>query len=466
MPTISEVEKEYVRKHKKSKLLYQRALNSFASGVSHDARFVRPFPIYAVKAKGSRKWDVDGNEYVDYVMGHGALLTGYCDEKVSAAIQSQSQKAMHMGTSTELEIEWAELIKKLVPSARGGLVRATACGSEATMIAVRLARIYTEKQKVVLHAGSYNGKWDTTICAPRGPPFGAPTVRGIPRGVKEDVIIIPYNNLRATEEAFQTGEVSTIILQGNSLFTKEYVEGLRKLTRQYGVVFMMDEVVSGFKYAAGGAQEYYEVTPDVTILGKIIGGGAPVGAVCGKKEIMEYHCFKDDYWNKFVRISLGGTWNAQPLSIVGGVEVMKMIDKKRDKIYPQLRRVGKRLTKSFKDLAEDSRVSAVTINLPYEEPVAFSTNFLNRPLPPEKEYLWKTGPTSFEDYNIRAGFSTGGETNRVTYLSMINNGISALRGRSFVLCTRHDNEDMTMTENAFEATINLLKENGLVGQET
>lgn len=466
MPTVNEIEKEYVRKHKKSSLLYQRALNVFASGVSHDGRFVKPFPIYAVRAKGTRKWDVDGNEYVDYVMGHGALLTGYSDEKVLAAIQSQSRKAMHMGTSTELEIEWAELIKKLVPSANGGLVRATACGSEAAMIAVRLARIYTEREKIVLHAGSYHGKWDTTIYATRGPPFGQTNVRGIPRGVKEDVIIIPCNNLEAAEEAFQTGEVSTIILQGNSLFTKQYAEGLRKLTKQYGVVFMMDEVVSGFKYAAGGAQEYYGVTPDLTILGKIIGGGAPVGAVCGKKEIMEYHSFKDDYWNKFIRISLGGTWNAQPLSIVGGIEVMNMIDKRKDKIYPQLRRTGKRLTKSFKDLAEDSGVSALTINLPYEEPVAFSINFLKRPIPTEKEYLWKTGPTSFQDYDIRAEFSAGSRTNMVTNLSMINNGISALRGRSFVLCTRHDDEDMTMTENAFKATVNLLKENRLVGQET
>ncbi|MCK5641287.1 MAG: aminotransferase class III-fold pyridoxal phosphate-dependent enzyme, partial [Gammaproteobacteria bacterium] len=328
------------------------------------------------------------------------------------------------------------------------------------MIAVRLARMYTGRDKIVLHAGSYHGKWETTICATRGPPFGNTNVRGIPQGVKEDVIIIPWNNLESVEEAFQTGEVSTIILQGNSLFTKQYAEGLRKLTKQYGVVFMMDEVVSGFKYAVGGAQEYYGVTPDLTILGKIIGGGAPVGAVCGKKEIMEYHSFKDDFWNKFIRISVGGTWNAQPLSIVGGVEVMKMIDKKRDKIYPRLRLIGKRLTKNFKDLAEDSEVSAVTINLPYEDPVAFSINFLNRPVPPEKEYLWRTGPTSFEDYNIRAGFSTGSETNRATYLSMINNGISALRGRSFVLCTKHDDEDMTMTETAFEVTINLLKEMG------
>jgi len=406
---------------------------------------------------------VDGNEYVDYVMGHGALLTGYGDERVLAAVQDQIQKAMHMGTSTELEIEWAELIQKLVPSAHGGLVRATACGSEAAMIGIRLSRMYTGREKIVLHAGSYHGKADTTIYATRGPPFGICNVRGIPRGVREGVNIIPYN-LEAAEEAFQTGEVAAIMLQGNSLYTKEYIEGLRRLTKEYGVVFIMDEVVSGFKYAPGGAQEYYGVTPDLTILGKIIGGGAPVGAVCGQKEIMDYHSFKDEYWNRFTRLSVGGTWNAQPLSIIGGIVVMKLVDKEREKIYSRLRNIGRRLTGSFNDLAEDLGVAAMATGLPYEDPVAFSINFFNRPVPPEREYIWKTGPTTFEDYDIRAGFAAGGQANQAAYLSMINNGISALRGRSFILCTKHSDEDMKLTETAFEETLRLLKDNRLVGE--
>ena len=464
MSAVNEVESEYTKKHAKSKLLYERALKCYASGVTHDARYTRPFPIYAVRAEGTRKWDVDGNEYVDFIMGHGALLTGYSDERVLAAVQEQLHKAIHMGTSTELEIEWAELIQKLVPSAHGGLVRATACGSEAVMTAVRLSRVYTGRDKIVLHAGSYHGKADTTIYASRGPPFGICNVRGIPKGVREDVIIIPYNNLEAAEDSFQTGEVASIILQGNALYTKQYIEGLRKLTRQHGVVFIMDEVVSGFKYAAGGAQEYYGVTPDVTALGKIIGGGAPIGAVCGKAEIMNYHSFKDDYWNRFIRLSVGGTWNAQPLSIVGGISMMRIVDEEKEKIYPRLRNVGKRLTKSFNDLAEDQGIAALATGLPYEDPVAFSTDYLNRPIPPEKEYLWKTGPTTFEDYETKAGFATVGQANHAVNLSMMNNGISSFRGASFILCAKHDDEDMKLTEEAFRATIRLLKDSELVGK--
>ncbi len=464
MPTVSEVEKEYVRKHPKSKRLYDRALNCFASGVTHDARFAKPFPIYATRAQGTRKWDVDENEYVDYVMGHGALLTGYGDELILETVREQIQKAMHMGTSTELEIEWAELIQKLVPSANGGMVRATACGSEATMVAIRLARMYTGRDKVILHAGSYHGKADTTIYATRGPPFGISNVFGIPEGVKEDVVIVPCNDLETVEELLQTGEIATVLLQGNSLFTRNYIAGLRQLTKQYGTVFIMDEVVSGFKYAAGGAQEYYGVTPDLTVLGKIIGGGAPVGAVCGKKEIMDYHSFKDEYWNRFVRSSVGGTWNAQPLSVIGGTAVMKMICRDKGKIYTSLRKIGKRLTGNFNDLAEDLNVSATTMNLPLEDPVAFSINLFNRPVPPEKEYLWKTGATTFEDYDIRASFGAGSQAGQAAYLSMVNNGISALRGHSFVLCTKHSDEDMKKTETAFEATLELLKENELIGR--
>ena len=463
MTSISELEKEYVKRHAKSRLLYERALNYYASGVTHDARFAKPFPVYAVRAKGTRKWDVDGNEYVDYIMGHGALLTGYGDERVLKVIQDQIQKAMHMGTSTELEIEWAELIEKLVPSAHEGFVRATSCGSEAVMIAIRLSRMYTGKEKVVLHAGSYHGKADTTIYVTRGPPYKISNVRGIPQGVREGVTVIPYN-LEAVEEAFQAGEAACIILQGNALYTKEYVEGLRRLTKQYGVVFIIDEVVSGFKYAAGGAQEYYGVTPDLSTLGKIIGGGAPVGAVCGKKEVMEYQSFKDEYWNQFVRLSVGGTWNAQPISIAGGIAIMRVIEEEKDRIYPRLRSIGKRLTKSFNNIAKDMGVSAMAVGLPYEDPVTYSLRLFNRPVPPEKEYLWTKGPTTFKDYDVKAGFTASGQTNQAVYLSMINKGISSLRGRSFVLCSEYSEEDMEITENAFEATLKVLKDNSLVGR--
>jgi len=463
-PTVGELEKKYISKHPKSKQLYERALNCYASGVSHDGRFARPFPIYAVRAEGTRKWDIDGNEYVDYVMGHGALLFGYGDERILAALQDQLPKAIHMGSCTELEIEWAELIQKLVPCARGGLVRATSCGGEAVQMALRLARIYTGRDKVVLHAGAYHGKGDTTIIVRRGPPFGMCNVRGIPQGVRDDVIIVPYNNLPAVEKAFTTGEVACILLQGNALYSREYIKGLRELTSHYGVVFIMDEVVSGFRYAAGGAQEYYGVTPDLTAIGKIIGGGSPVGAVCGEREIMEFHAFKDAYWNRFVRIGVGGTWNAQPVSVIGGIAMMKIIDAERDRIYPRLYEIGRRLTKSFNDQAEDLGLAALAFGLPVETPTTLSINLFNRPIPSDKMYLWQTGPATFEDYTTKTGLAVGGQANYATYLTMINSGIFSYTGRGGSLCTKYTEEDLQKTEDAFGRTLRVLKENKLVGR--
>ena len=464
MTTLGELEKEYVAKHPKSQQLYERALHFYASGVTHDARFARPFPVYAVRTKGARKWDVDGNEYVDYIMGHGTLLLGYGDERVNKAIQEQIPKAIHMGTCTELEIEWAELIKRIVPAARNGLVRGTSCGGEAVQTAIRLSRAYTGRDKIVVNAGAYHGKGDATIYARGGPPFGIYNVRGIPQGVKDDVVIVPLNNLEAVEKAFATGDVACMIVHCNNLYTKEYLEGLRELTSRYGVVFIMDEVISGFRYAAGGAQEYYGVTPDLAVLGKIIGGGAPVGAVCGKSDIMELHGFKDDYWNRFVRINTGGTWNAQPISIVGGIAMMKIIDEERDRIYPCMYKIGQRLTDTFKDQANDLGLAAHAHGLPIENPTIFSLDLFNRPIPSDKAYLWQTGPATFEDYATKSSFSAGAKANYATYLTMINKGIIAFSGSTFMLCTKYTEEDLQKTEDAFDRTLRVLKENKLVGQ--
>ena len=256
MTTIKELETEYIRKHRKSKELYERALNSYASGVTHDARYARPFPIYMAKADGAKKWDVDENEYVDYVMGHGALLFGYNDKRLTAALE-RVLPYIHMGSCTELEIEWAEMIKKLVPCARDGFVRACACGGEAVEMAARVARIYTGRDKIVIHGGCYHGKWEEINYGHSGPPYGLCNIRGIPKSVRENVIILPYNNPEALEKAFKTGDVACIFLQGNAPYTKSYMEEVRELTTKYGVVFILDEVVSGFRYAPGGAQEYY-----------------------------------------------------------------------------------------------------------------------------------------------------------------------------------------------------------------
>ncbi len=464
MPTVKELENEYVRTHAKSQQLYQQALTHFASGVTHDARFAKPFPIYATHTSGSRKWDVDGNEYVDYVMGHGTLILGYGDTRVLAAFQEQIPKAIHMGTSTELEIEWAELLKQLVPAARNGWIRATSCGSEAVAMAIRLSRIYTRRNKIVIQAGCYHGKGDSTLLAYHGPPFGLCNAEGIPAGVREDVIIVPFNNLDAVESALKTGEVAAVLLHCNNLYTKEYLFGLRKLTQQYGAVFLMDEVISGFRFAAGGAAEYYGVTPDLTTLGKVPGGGAPIGVICGKKEILDFYSFKDAYWNQFTRIASGGTWNAQPLCIAGGIAMMKILLQERDTIYPRLYEIGKRLTNSFNQQAKSLGVTALASGYPYEAPTLFNIHFFKEPLRSEHQYLWQTGPTSFEDYRLKSQYSTNRLASYVNYLVMANSGIHPFASTSFFTCAAYTEEDLQKTEMAFGNSLQVLKENKLIGR--
>lgn len=465
MPSLSDLEAAYVEDHPTSRRLHERAQDCFPNGVTHDARYARPFPIYAERAAGGTKWDVDGNAYVDYAMGHGALLFGYGDDRVRTALRDQLEKAVHMGTSTELEIEWAELVKELVPSAADGLVRAHSSGSEAIEMAIRLSRIHTGKEKIVLQAGAYHGKGDQVIVAKNGPPFGQRNVRGIPEAVRDNVEIVPFNDLDALEAVLAEGDVACVLHHSNNQYEASYLEGLRTLTRTYGAVFIMDEVVSGFRYAPGGAQEYYGVTPDLTVLGKIVGGGAPVGAVVGPPDIMNYYEIKEDpFWDRNVRIAVGGTWNAQPLSIVGGIAAMRTIAEEGDAIYARLSDIGNRLTAAFNDHAADLGVTARAYGLPPDDPTQVKLALLDRPVEAGDDHLFRTGPRSFAEYETRASY-VADEAAYPFSLAMLQHGVYAMHGgRSLTTCTAYDEDDLDTTETAFRESLAVVAENDLVGR--
>lgn len=464
MATLNEIEKEYISKHLKSKELYEQALEVLPSGVSHDGRYSKPFPIYAAKAMGSKKWDVDGNEYVDLVMGHGTLLFGYGEEKVTERISRQVKEALHIGACTEYEIEWAKLICQLVPSARDGFVRGTASGSEAVQMGIRLSRAFTKKNRIIVHLGAYHGKIDSTIIARSGPPVKTFNVRGIPEGVMKDTAIVPFNNLAAVEKELRAGDVACILLHCNALYEEEYVKGLRELSTEFGVVFLMDEVVSGFRYSAGGAQEYYGVTPDLTALGKIIGGGVPVGAICGNEDIMEYYSFKGEDWNRFERIAVGGTWNCQPVSIIGGIEMLKRIIAERDRIYSKLRESSRSLCEAFNDQAESLGVSAYAYGLPVEDPTTFSINLFKEKVPEDKMHLWETGPSTFDEYREKSSYRAGPEMHHFHNLSMINDGVFSYGGRGGSPSTAHTIQDIENILTATENSLKMLKENKLINK--
>ena len=274
----STVVETYRAMHPKSAALYDRARAIIPGGVTHDGRHMKPFPVYVERALGSHKWDVDGHEYVDYWMGHGALFLGHCHPKVVKAIQEQAAKGTHFGASHELEVRWAELITKLIPSAE--MVRFAMSGTEATHLALRIARAFTGRNKVVKFQGHFHG-WHDGVVAAVNPPYDVPMSAGVPESVLDQLLVCPPNDIKSVDTMLERGDVAAVILEpaggqsGTTPTIPGYLQELRSLTTRHKVVLIFDEVITGFRYAPGGAQAYFGVTPDMTTLAKIVAGGLP-----------------------------------------------------------------------------------------------------------------------------------------------------------------------------------------------
>ena len=317
----SPIEEQLARQNPGSFSLWQRASKVFPSGVTHDSRYLEPFPLYVTHAQGTHKWDVDSNEYVDYFGGHGALLLGHAHPEITAAVIEQAKKGSHYGAGHELEIRWGELVQQIVPAAE--MVKFTSSGTEATLMALRLARAYTGKSIVVKMQGHFHG-WHDYATVAMSPPYDEPNSAGIPKGVAESMRHVPPGNVEALRQALEPGDVAAVILLCNGLGT-EYLSQVRQLTQEKGVVLIFDEVVTGFRYAPGGAQQYFGVTPDLTSLAKILAGGYPGGAVAGKADILKMLEFRDDpEWQRHGRIPHPGTYNANPVSAAAGVAALQV----------------------------------------------------------------------------------------------------------------------------------------------
>lgn len=321
---IPPLDRTRARKLAGSAAVYERAKKVLPSGVTHEMRFVQPFPIYIAGAQGSRKWDVDGNEYVDYIGGHGALILGHNHPTVTAAVTEQLQKGAHYGASHELEVGWAELVTEIVPSAEK--VRFFSSGTEATMMAMRLVRAHTGKDVIVKMHGHFHG-WHDYAALQMAPPYDEPISVGIPKAVQESIVGVPPGNIDALRAILDTrDDVAGVILLANGL-DAEYLSQVRELTRARGVVLIFDEVVTGFRYAPGGCQEHYGVVPDLTTLAKILAGGLPGGAVCGREDIMGLleHRPDDEHWTRYGRIAHQGTFNGNPLAAAAGIACLGIV---------------------------------------------------------------------------------------------------------------------------------------------
>jgi glutamate-1-semialdehyde 2,1-aminomutase len=309
---------------------WEQACRVIPGGITHDSRHLLPFPLYVARALGPRKWDVDGREYVDYWMGHGSLFLGHAHPSLVEAISAQVSRGTHLGACHDLEVTWAEWITRLVPSAE--LVRFTMSGTEATHLALRLARAATGRPKVVKFTGHFHG-WHDGVSAGVNPPYDVPMSAGIPGAVLDEVLLSPPNDIQALERLVANRQdVAAVILEpaggqsGSNPTDPGFLKDLRQLTKDRGIVLIFDEVITGFRYAPGGAQAYFGITPDMTTLAKIVAGGLPGAAVCGKRELVGLMAFgADARWNRAGRVAQNGTYNANPLSAAAGITMLSQI---------------------------------------------------------------------------------------------------------------------------------------------
>jgi glutamate-1-semialdehyde 2,1-aminomutase len=318
---------EYTSKTRTSRSLYNRAKKVLPAGVSYGIRFFEPYPFYSAKAHGSKLWDVDGNEYIDFWLGHAALILGHSPKEVVKVVQKQLENGTHYGTSHELEIALAEQVVKMVPSAE--MVRFTNSGTEANMYATRLARAFTGRDTIAKFEGGWHGGYDALHVGVKQP-FDLPESAGLTHGALQDTVLLPFNDLEGVEKRLKNKQPASIVIEpvlgsgGAVPAEKEFLKGLREFCDVNDILLIFDEVITGFRLAPGGGQQFYDVRPDITVLGKILGGGFPVGAFCGSRKIMER---VDSIAYKRPHYSFhGGTFAGNPITMVAGLATLRILE--------------------------------------------------------------------------------------------------------------------------------------------
>ena len=341
---------------------YKKACEIIPGGVNSPVRAFKSVggnPILINKAKGSKTYDIDGNEFIDYVSSWGPMILGHAYEPIIEAIKKQAEFGTSYGAPTILETKMAELIIEMVPSVE--MVRMVNSGTEATMSAIRLARGYTGRNKIIKFAGCYHGHGDSfLIKAGSGAvTLGLPDSPGVTESIAKDTLTADYNNLSSVEALFNEyqDEIAAVIVEpvaGNMGVVApkiEFLKGLRDLCTKFNSVLIFDEVITGFRLAKGGAQEYYGIMPDLTTLGKIIGGGLPVGAYGGKKEIMQKLA-------PIGPIYQAGTLSGNPLAMAAGIVMLETL-KNNLSIYSELDRKAEKLANGLRENLKKAGISGV-----------------------------------------------------------------------------------------------------------
>ena len=339
-----------------SKNLFARAKKFIPSGINSPVRYYDPYPFFVKKAKGSMIYDVDGNRYLDYCNAYGALLLGHGRKEIITDVKNQLEKGTLYCAPTEIEVDLSELISKNFPSINK--VRLVNTGSEATMTAIRLARGFTKKKKIIKFEGCYHGAHDYVLvkAGSGAAHIGIPVSEGSLDEVSKNTLVVQYNNSEELQSLVEKeDDVAAVIVEpvlanmGLVLPAKNFLNDIRKITQEKNIVLIFDEVVTGFRMSPGGAQKYFSIKPDITTLGKALGNGFPIAAVGGKSEIM-------DMLSPEGKVYQASTYAGNPVSVTAGVSSIKTMNKLQSKLYPKLEKNCTKLVSAIHDMASDMKI--------------------------------------------------------------------------------------------------------------
>lgn len=426
-----------------SRDLYSTAQQYLAGGVSSDARRTTGVPLYVDHAQGAHLWDVDGNAYIDYVLGQGPALLGHCPPEVVEAISAQAARGMVYSAQHAAEVRVAERLCAMVPSAER--VRFNTVGSEAVHAALRLARGFTGRSKILKFEGHYHGWLDPVLysvhpalelAGPADAPVAVPGTAGQQQGHAEDLILCPWNDLEALTRLMDRhgAEIAAVITEpvlcntGAILPDLGYLEAVRKLCDRHGSLLVFDEIITGFRLAPGGAQEYLGITPDLSVFGKAMAGGMQVSALVGKASVMDHISTG--------KVAHAGTFNSQPVGIAAAEATLRILDEQRDEVYGTLFARGSALMEGIRDAAAKAGVPLL----------------VDGPGPVFQTYF--TDAEAVRDYR---GFAA---TDRAMmarlHAELLDRGVNMVPRGLWFLSTAHTETDIAATVDAFTGALRAL----------
>ena len=443
---VSTIEQRYLDLHTGSAERWATARDIFPDGVTHDGRRMSPFPLYGTHGEGGVKWDVDGNRIVDFWTGHGSMMLGHAHPEIVRVVQEQVAIGTHLSMSSDLEMHWGQLVQQLIPSAEK--VRFHSSGTEATMMAIRMARAYTGKTKVIKFEEHFHG-WSDYLAA------GGAGLGGIPQETLSTMIVLPPDDIDAVEQTLQrSDDIAAIILEptgahmGLEPIRPGFLHELRDITEKHGVVLIFDEVVTGFRVAKGGVQSLYGVTPDMTTMAKILGGGLPGGAVAGKADIINMIEGGNDPDR---RIAHNGTFNGNPLSAVAGIKALELVA--TTDVIERAADMGEHLKSGMNELLTKLEIPGCATGI--NSLIFLRLNVDSDAADPDKNLNAARDMRNSDDPELQTQLG----------LAMLNHGVhagNAHGGARFILSAAHTEQDIDESVEGIGNALAEVREQGLI----